>query len=317
MSLVMAAEAVARSTHTALTSRPTSRNVRTQLADVNPGHRIVSRDELSSDEHLVLESVTLAPGFTLANQSVGVISATSPDVASGTDGILAVGPKNLTRAQFLKADNRTTPTIADTAFDQGLVPQDLFGISINLPVNEDNPGDFEAIGELHLGGVSPDLFCGDMTFIPTVPAANAWSVGSASLSIGGSSLSTNSTILFDTGASVIFLPNDQFEHYQNVTGGTLDEFGTLHFTLSEFVNLPPLVIDINGVSFSLPALAQAGQASPDDFVSFVSSLGALQVNVTETIMGIPFFLGFYMAFDNTRNEIGIAKSINSVEGCSP
>ncbi|GJJ06998.1 hypothetical protein Clacol_001196 [Clathrus columnatus] len=293
-------------------------------------------------KHLVLESVTLVPGFTIANQSIGVIAAISSDFP-GIDGLIGLGmntilslpttnkfskaPKDSSHFEFATVDNRTAPTLVDTAFDQGLISEDLFGIglSMNVALNTGNPEDFKAVGELNLGGISTDLFCGNMTFISTVtppnPGANAWSVGPASLSIGNSSLSNDSTIIFDTGSSLLFLPDDQFKQYQDATGGVFNETdGLLHYTISQVMTFPPFVVEINGISFSIPALAQLSESEllgggPGDFVALVGNFSPLKTN--ETLMGFPWFSQFYMAFDNTNKEVGIAKSINAVDGCPP
>lgn len=92
----------------------------------------------------VTDTVTLAPGLVIQNQSIGV--ASTAQGFDGVDGILGIGPVDLTSGTVSGA--QTVPTVTDNLFAQGAISADSIGISYEPTTSEDTVN-----GELTFGGV--------------------------------------------------------------------------------------------------------------------------------------------------------------------
>ncbi|KAF7289799.1 Acid protease [Mycena indigotica] len=116
-------------------------------------------NELFGTEYL--DQVTIAPGVTIINQSIGVgLPSWEGDDFVGVDGVLGLGPVDLT-IDTLETDNSEVSTVMDNAFSQGLVSQNVIGISLEpIDVN----GHFN--GEITFGGVDPSRFVGSINWVP-------------------------------------------------------------------------------------------------------------------------------------------------------
>ena len=73
------------------------------------------------------------------------------------------------------SDGGTVPTVTDNLFSQGIISQDLVGVSF-VPTTEANP---DQNGELDFGAADSSKFTGDITFVPitgTSPASSFWGI---------------------------------------------------------------------------------------------------------------------------------------------
>lgn len=92
----------------------------------------------------VTDTATLAPGLVIRGQSIGVASRAQG--FDGVDGILGIGPVDLTQGTVSNTD--LVPTVTDNLFAQGLISSNSIGISY-----EPSTGNNEINGELNFGGV--------------------------------------------------------------------------------------------------------------------------------------------------------------------
>lgn len=72
------------------------------------------------------DTATLAAGFVITNQSIG--DALKFAYFDGVDGIIGVGPVDLTQGKLSPDTGVLTPTIMGNALKQGLIKQQIFGI---------------------------------------------------------------------------------------------------------------------------------------------------------------------------------------------
>ena len=72
----------------------------------------------------VTDTVTLGPGLVIQNQSIGV--ASTAQGFQGVDGILGIGPVDLTEGTV--SGNAPVPTVTDNLFAQGTIANDSIGI---------------------------------------------------------------------------------------------------------------------------------------------------------------------------------------------
>lgn len=93
---------------------------------------------------VVTDTVTLGPGLVIQNQSIGV--ASSAQGFQGVDGILGIGPVDLTSSTL--STGELVPTVTDNLFSQGTISSDSIGISY-----EPTTADGSLNGELTFGGV--------------------------------------------------------------------------------------------------------------------------------------------------------------------
>lgn len=90
-----------------------------------------------------VDQVTIAPDLVIQQQSIGV--ATQATGFSGVDGILGVGPTDLTQGTV--SNTTTVPTVTDNLFSQGTISTEVLAISFEPSTTSD-----PANGELTFGG---------------------------------------------------------------------------------------------------------------------------------------------------------------------
>ncbi|KAF9061456.1 acid protease [Rhodocollybia butyracea] len=248
-------------------------------------------------------------GLSIPNQSFGVASTSQG--FSDTDGILGIGPTDLTSGTV--SGTGEVPTVTDNLFNNGTIPAESIGISF-----EPTTGTDLANGELTFGGVDESKITGDITFVPitsTSPASQFWGIDQ-SVSYGSDMTILNSTAgIVDTGTTLLMIATDAFQAYQQATGATLDQTtGLLKLTASEFDNLQSLFFQIGGTTFEFTPNAQIWPRSmntvlggnDDSIYLIVADLGTNSGSGLDFINGFGWLQRFYSVFDTTNSQVGIA-----------
>lgn len=78
----------------------------------------------TNDSSSVTDTVTLGPSLVIESQSIGV--ASTAQGFQGVDGILGVGPTDLTSGTL--STGQLVPTVTDNLFSQGTIGNDSLGI---------------------------------------------------------------------------------------------------------------------------------------------------------------------------------------------
>ncbi|KAI9452797.1 aspartic peptidase A1 [Lactarius psammicola] len=257
------------------------------------------------------DTLTIGPGLVIADQSIGIASTSTG--FNGFDGILGIGPVDLTVGTLSPHTNTPIPTVTDNLFSQGTLTSDVVSVSFEPTTTTSNKN-----GELTFGGTDATQFTGTLTFIPgtgTFPASEFWGIDQ-SIRYGASTtiLSTTAGIV-DTGTTLILIATDAFNRYKTATGAVNDAAtGLLRITSTQFNNLQSLFFTAGGRAFELTANAQIWPRALNTFIGGTSTSIYLVVNDigTPTGSGLDFINGytflerFYSVYDTTNNRVGFA-----------
>ncbi|KAH9847037.1 acid protease [Lenzites betulinus] len=259
-----------------------------------------------------IDTVDLGNNLVINGQSIGV--ATSSEGFDGVDGILGIGPVDLT-VETLSPDTRSTiPTVTDNLFSQGVITEDLVAVSFE-PTNEDEIVN----GELTFGGTDSSKFVGAINFAPltrTSPASEFFGINQA-IKLGSTSILSNTAGIVDTGTTLTLIATDALQKYQKATGAVLDnETGLLRITAAQFAKLPSLFFTINGVNLEFTANAQlfprslntAIGGNANDLYLIVGDIGTRSGSGLDFINGQTFLERFYAVFDTTNRRVGFANT---------
>ena len=122
-----------------------------------------------------LDQVTLAHNLVINNQSIyaaitaGGISSKVDGIPPEVDGILGVGPLDLTRGALSHNKNATIPTVMDNLLSQGLIKDQVLGIYFAPPTSNNDTSEYSmpdpclpsslrsADGALTYGGADSNL----------------------------------------------------------------------------------------------------------------------------------------------------------------
>jgi len=257
------------------------------------------------------DTVTLGSGLTITKQSIGV--ASSSEGFSGVDGILGIGPTDLTLDTLSPDENTEIPTVTDNLFSQGIISAHEVAVSF-----EPTTSTADNNGELTFGGTDSSKFTGSITFAPltgTSPANEFWGINQ-SIRYGTSTTILSSTAgIVDTGTTLVLIASNAFSAYQKATGAVADEeTGLLRLTTAQFADLDSLFFDINGVEFEFTANAQAWPRSLNSVIGgnsnsvylVVNSIGTPSGEGLDFINGFAFLERFYSVFDTAGSRVGFA-----------
>jgi len=265
------------------------------------------------------DQVALGSNLTIQNQSIGV--ATTSQGFTGQDGILGIGPVDLTDGTL--STQQPIPTVTDNLFSQGSISSNSIGISYEpstaSPSTEDSPGVMN--GELDFGGTDSDKFTGEITFVPitsTSPASNYWGIDQ-SITYGDSNtpILSQTAGIVDTGTTLLMIASDAFKKYEKATGGKMDSTtGLLTVTEAQFEKMQSLFFNIGGVNFELTANAQIWPRSLNSTLGgeegkiylIVSDIGNNSGSGLDFINGFGWLQRFYTVFDTQNSRVGVANT---------
>ncbi|KAG6842467.1 hypothetical protein C0991_007597 [Blastosporella zonata] len=258
------------------------------------------------------DTVTIAPGvLVIPGQSIGVASRSTG--FAGTDGIIGIGPVDLTLGTLSPATNTLIPTVTDNAFSKGIISSNLIGISFEPTTSEEILN-----GEITWGGTDSSKFTGALSFAPltgTTPASEFWGISQTIRYSTGTSILTENSGIVDTGTTLLLVASDAFSRYRTATGAVPDNnTGLLRITAAQLTNLKSLFFTINGATFEFTANAQlfpralntaiGGTAS--NIYLIVGNLGTPSGEGFDFVNGYAFLERFYSVFDTANKRIGFA-----------
>ncbi|KAI0634433.1 acid protease [Trametes polyzona] len=261
---------------------------------------------------LFSDTVTLADGLAVTNQMIG--SALDSEGFDGVDGIIGIGPVDLTCGTLFPSVTECIPTVTDNAFSQGLIPAHEIGISFAPTTSLEVTN-----GELTFGGVDESKFTGPLSFVPITSSspANTFVGIDQSVTYGsaGTTVLAATSGITDTGTTLLLLASDAFATYQNLTGGVPDDAtGLLRLTPDQFANLESLFFHIGENTFEFTPNAQiwprvlnsAIGGQPDSIYLIVNDLGSISGEGLDFIDGMTFLERFYYVFDIANSRVGFA-----------
>nr|BAU16176.1 pepsinogen A1 [Cynops pyrrhogaster] len=223
-------------------------------------------------------------GLTVANQVFG-LAYTEADFFSSMpfDGILGVAYPSI-------ACDSATP-VFDNMWSQGLLPQDLF--SVYLSANG-------ASGSVVIfGGYETQYYSGAMNWIP-LSAEGYWQITVDSVTMNGNVIACNGgcQAIVDTGTSLIAGSSTGVANIQSAIGAYQDSNGEYVVNCNSISSLPDIVFNINGVGYPVPASAYINQN--------YCNINFQQTPVDLWILGDVFIREYYVVFDRSGNQVGLA-----------
>jgi len=256
------------------------------------------------------DTLTLSPTLVIQKQSIGV--ASTAQGFNDVDGILGVGPVDLT-ANTVSGES-SVPTVTDNLFSQGTIPTEVLGISFEPSTTAGVTN-----GTLTFGGVDSSFLTGDVTYAPitsTSPASEYWGVDqTVTYGSSGTTILNTTAGIVDTGTTLLLLATDAFQAYQKATGGVEDKTtGLLTITEGQYNSLQSLYFNIAGTTFELTPNAQIWPRSLNSQIGgedgkiylIASDLGSNSGQGLDFINGFGWLQRFYSVFDTTNSQIGLA-----------
>ncbi|KAF9979932.1 hypothetical protein BGZ75_009060 [Mortierella antarctica] len=266
-----------------------------------------------------LDQVMLGSELVLKNQSIGV--ATEAEGFDNVDGILGLGPAELTKGTLSPDHGDTIPTVADTMFTQKRIGAQVFGISFE-PITSSNGTQMN--GEISFGGVDDSKYTGKITYTPitsTSPANNFWGIdASATYSTGpghGTTILSLTAGIVDSGTTLLLIATDAYKKFQDATGAVPDQATSLlSLTSDQFANMQSLFFHIGGESFEMTPNALIWPRSlnthiggkADGIYLIVQDLGSPSGAGLDFILGQVFMERIYTVHDIAKKEMGFAET---------
>lgn len=259
------------------------------------------------------DTVTLAENFVITKQSIG--DALQFSDFNGVDGIIGFGPVDLTQGTQTPDTNALVPTIMDNALKQGLIKNEILGISFAPATSSKDTN-----GALTYGGIDDTLYTGAITYVPvtdTQPAGFFWGINVTHSTYGSHTIISRSHAgIVDSGTSLVMLADDFFAKYLDaIPGAYLDAtVGLTVIPSSSVANMNHLNFTIGGHVFSLDKAAQLIPLDQNTFwggqtgvqYGTVCNLGTGSGAGLDFIIGQKFMEKYYVIFDTDENRVGFA-----------
>ncbi|EIW86974.1 aspartic proteinase [Coniophora puteana RWD-64-598 SS2] len=255
------------------------------------------------------DTVTLGT-LTITGQSIGV--ASTSEGFEGVDGILGIGPTDLTEGTLTNDEDAEIPTVTDNLYSQGTISTEVVGVSFEPTTSEEVTN-----GELTFGGTDSSKYTGTIAYTPvttTEPASYYWGINE-SIDYGSETILSETAGIVDTGTTLVLLATNAYDKYVSATGATYDDTtGLLRISSSDYDKLDDLNFNIGSNTYALTANAQIWPrslntyigGSSDDIYLVVNDLGSPSGEGLDFINGYTFLERYYSVFDTTNSRVGFA-----------
>ncbi|KAF8626737.1 hypothetical protein AX17_006502 [Amanita inopinata Kibby_2008] len=257
-----------------------------------------------------LDTVTLTSSLVLSSQSIGVASTSTG--FNGYDGILGIGPVDLTVGTLSPDTGSSIPTVTDMAYSQGFLSADEVGVSFQPTTTDPNTN-----GELTWGGTDNTKYTSAIGYAPitfTSPASAYWGVDQF-INYGSTTILGTTAGIVDTGTTLVLIATDAFSSYVSLTGATSDAAtGLYKVTSTQYSSLQSLFFGINGGSYELTANGQIWPRALNSVIGgtsgaiylIVADIGSFSGSGLDFINGFSFLERFYTVYDTANSRVGFA-----------
>ncbi|KAI6115954.1 acid protease [Pisolithus sp. B1] len=254
------------------------------------------------------DTVSLGNGLTINQQSIGVATQSQGLIGTGIDGIIGLGPADLTRGTV--SNTNTVPTVVDNLYSQGAVSSAVLGVYF-IPASNSNSG------ELTFGGYDASVISGTVNYVPitsTYPSNLYWGIDQ-SITYGGNTILSNTAGIVDTGTTLILIATNAFQTYQSATGGVMDTAtGLLRITQSQYTNLQMLSFHVGTQTHDFIPNAQIWPRSLNTAIGgsssyiylVVADIGTPSGSGMDFTNGYAFLERYYSIYDTANARVGFA-----------
>ncbi|KAJ8593242.1 acid protease [Rhizopogon salebrosus TDB-379] len=255
------------------------------------------------------DTVTLGSDLGIKQQSIGV--ANNSIGFTGYDGILGIGPVDLTENTLLDEPFTTFPTVTQNLVTQGSISKNVVGISFE-PTQAQNVTN----GQLTFGTTGSTKYTGTIAYTPlttTEIASYYWGIDE-SITYGTQTILSKTAGIVDTATTLIPRVH-AYSAYQSATGSTLDQpTSLLRITLTQYNALENLSFNTGSSTFTLtpngqiwPRFLNTNLGGSSSYVYLiVGDLGTPSGEGLDFIKGYTFLERFYSVFDTDNSCVGFA-----------
>ncbi|KAI5836292.1 acid protease [Schizophyllum commune Tattone D] len=260
-----------------------------------------------------IDHVSLGEGLDIPKQSIGI--ASKADGMNGIDGILGIGPIDLTQGTVQWGDR--IPTVTDNLYKNKTISTESIGIFYQPTTSADPVPN----GELTFGGVDTSKCQGEITWVPITkksPADKYWGIDqTVTYGEHGETLMKNCAGIVDTGTTLLMIATDAFDAYKKATGAKVDEAtGLLTVTTEQFKKMKSLYFKIGETTFEFTPNAQKWPAMLGKMMGgkegqiylILADMGAPSGQGLDFIDGFGWLQRFYSVYDTTNGRVGIANT---------
>ncbi|KAH9894852.1 aspartic peptidase A1 [Cubamyces lactineus] len=253
------------------------------------------------------------PGLSILGQFFG--SASRSAGFDGVDGILGLGPTDLTVGTLNPDSTVVIPTVTDNLFAQAAIASEIVSISFEPTTSKETIN-----GELTFGGTDTSKFIGQMIFAPitsTSPSSQFFGIQQSVRYAETDTLLKGNPGIFDTGTTLLLLATDALDLYVSSTGAVFDDTtGLYRINPTQFAHLQSMFFTINGITFEFTANAQIWPRNLNSLIGgsssfvylIVADIGTRSGSGMDFINGMTFMERFYTVFDTGNNRVGIANT---------
>ncbi|OCH85904.1 acid protease [Obba rivulosa] len=267
--------------------------------------------EFSGEEFT--DTVTLG-SLVITNQGIGV--ASQSEGFDGVDGILGLGPVDLTLGTLFPDTEATIPTVTDNGFTQGSLTDHEVSFSFQPTTEEVNVN-----GVVTFGGVDSSRFEGPLSFVPitsTSPSSEFVGIDqSITYGSAGTAILTNTAGIVDTGTTLLWLSSDALKRYKSAVGASNEadpDTGLFTISAASFAQLQSLLFHIGDTTFEFTANAQIWPRSLNTAIGGnANTIYLIATDIgTDTGSGLDFINGmvwlerFFLVYDVGAGEVGLA-----------
>jgi len=185
---------------------------------------------------------------------------------------------------------------------QSMVEQKLVDPVFSFYLTSDPAKD----GELMLGGINPNHYTGDITYVPLL-SVSYWEITLDSFKVKEESVTKVKRAIVDTGTSLLAGPKAEVKQIAKLVGATPFIKGEYLIPCSQTKSGINLDIELGGKVFTL---TPSDYIIPDETLCIFGMVG-LDVPAPRGplwILGDPFIRKFYSVFDFGNQKIGFAPS---------
>uniref|UniRef100_A0A8H8CQ32 Peptidase A1 domain-containing protein n=1 Tax=Psilocybe cubensis TaxID=181762 RepID=A0A8H8CQ32_PSICU len=263
------------------------------------------------DEYI--DNLFLTPSHVVARQSIGVVNKAKG--FEGVDGILGIGPVNLTLGT-LSDNSIRVPTVTDNLFSQGTISSNEIGITFQPTTATDEHG---AKGVITWGRPDSHWFTGNISYISLTnkfPSSEFWGFDHSIRYGSSTTILSSGTGVVDTGATFILLARDAFNRYQAATNSQPDSnTGLLKLPASSYNSLESLFFSAGEHTFEFTSNAQIWPRSLNADIGGVA--GSIYLIVADAgtpypygdvAYGYVFLQRFYCVYDTANRRLGLAET---------
>ncbi|KAI0279623.1 aspartic peptidase domain-containing protein [Russula aff. rugulosa BPL654] len=263
-----------------------------------------------------IDTVTIAPCVVISHQSIGVASNATATGFKPLDGLLGLGPRDLTLNTTFPDNSTIIPTVTDNLVKQGTIKRNIVAFYL-VPSN--STSDINVNSELTFGGTNRSNYIGDITYhnLTKKSPANRYFGVDASFQYGNETILNTSPGIVDTGTTFIGLNSSAYDSYVKATGAVYDNTTQLlRISVEQYNNLQSLFFNVDDTSYELNANAQVFPRTlntlqggdVDHLYLVVFDLGPFLSAKIGFILGMAFLERYYSIFDNDYPRVGFART---------